>query len=130
MAKDPEITSPDTRVDVGGATGEGVGIVEAPRGTLIHHYKTDEKGVVTEANLIVATTHNKGPINLAIRKAAKHFIKEGKVDEAILNYVEMAFRPYDLCLACATHAVTKGTIPLQIDIYTRQGNLYQSLRNF
>ena len=130
LAKDPEITSPDTRVEVGEATGEGVGIVEAPRGTLIHHYKTDEKGVVTEANLIVATTHNKGPINLAIRKAAKHFIKEGKVDEAILNYVEMAFRPYDLCLACATHAVTKGTIPLQIDIYTRQGNLYQSLRNF
>lgn len=129
LAQDPEITSPDVRAELGEVTGEGVGIIEAPRGTLIHHYKTDENGVVTEANLIVATTHNKGPITLAIRKAAKHFIKNGQVDEKILNYVEMAFRPYDLCLACATH-VLPGRLPIEINIYDSDGNLYKTLRNF
>ena len=129
LAQDPEITSPDVRAKLGEGTGEGVGIIEAPRGTLIHHYKTDENGVVTEANLIVATTHNKGPITLAIRKAAKHFIKNGQVDEKILNYVEMAFRPYDLCLACATH-VLPGKLPIEINIYDSDGNLYKTLRNF
>ncbi len=130
LANDPEITSPEVRRHDFNMTGEGVGIVEAPRGTLIHHYQTDDQGIVTNANLIVATTHNKGPINLAIRKAAKHFIKDGKVDEAILNYVEMAFRPYDLCLACATHAAGPGSTPLEVDIYTKDGALYQRLRNF
>ncbi|WP_022853555.1 Ni/Fe hydrogenase subunit alpha [Thermodesulfatator atlanticus] len=130
LASDPEITSPETRRHDFNITGEGVGIVEAPRGTLIHHYQTDENGYVTNANMIVATTHNKGPINAAIRKAAKHFIKEGKVNEAILNYVEMAFRPYDLCLACATHAAGPGVTPIEIAIYDRKGNLYKTLRNF
>lgn len=130
LAQDPEITSPDTRAELGEVVGEGVGIVEAPRGTLIHHYKTDDKGIVTEANLIVATTHNNGPINVAIKKAAKHFIKNGNVDERILNYVEMAFRPYDLCLACATHAITPGSMPIEINIYDSDGNLYQTLKNF
>ncbi len=129
LAQDPEITSPDVRAELGEVTGEGVGIIEAPRGTLIHHYKTDEKGIVTEANLIVATTHNKGPITLAIRKAAKHFIKDGQVDERILNYVEMAFRPYDLCLACATH-VLPGRLPIEIEVYDAEGNIVQTLRNF
>jgi F420-non-reducing hydrogenase large subunit len=130
IASDPEIVSPETAREDFNITGEGVGIVEAPRGTLIHHYQTDDKGVVTNANLIVATTHNKGPINLAVRNAAKHFIKDGKVDEAILNYVEMAFRPYDLCLACATHAARPGRIPFEINIFTNSGQLYQTIKNF
>ncbi len=129
LAQDPEITSPDVRAELGEVTGEGVGIIEAPRGTLIHHYKTDDEGRVTEANLIVATTHNKGPITLAIRKAAKHFIKNGNVDERILNYVEMAFRPYDLCLACATHMLP-GRLPIEIEIYDSEGELVKTLRNF
>ncbi len=129
LAQDPEITSPDVRAELGEVTGEGVGIIEAPRGTLIHHCKTDDKGRVTEANLIVATTHNKGPITLAIRKAAKHFIKNGNVDERILNYVEMAFRPYDLCLACATHMLP-GRLPIEIEIYDSEGELVKTLRNF
>ncbi len=129
LAQDPEITNPDVRAELGEVTGEGVGIIEAPRGTLIHHYKTDDKGRVTEANLIVATTHNKGPITLAIRKAAKHFIKNGNVDERILNYVEMAFRPYDLCLACATHMLP-GRLPVEIEIYDSEGELVKTLRNF
>lgn len=130
LAKDPEITSQDARAPLGEVTGEGVGIIEAPRGTLIHHYNTDEKGIVTDANIVVATTHNKGPINLAVRKAAKHFIKNGKVDEGILNHVEMAYRPYDLCLGCATHAVRPGSSPVEINIYNERKELSRTLKNF
>jgi F420-non-reducing hydrogenase large subunit len=130
LAQDPEITSDDARAPLGEVTGEGVGIIEAPRGTLIHHYNTDEKGIVTDANIVVATTHNKGPINLAVRKAAKHFIKDGNVDEGILNHVEMAFRPYDLCLGCATHAVKPGSSPVEINIYNSSKELTRSLKNF
>ncbi len=130
LAQDPEITSDDARAPLGEVTGEGVGIIEAPRGTLIHHYNTDEKGIVTDANIVVATTHNKGPINLAVRKAAKHFIKNGNVDEGILNHVEMAFRPYDLCLGCATHAVKPGSSPVEINIYNSNKELTRSLKNF
>ena len=130
LAKDPEITNQDARAELGEVTGEGVGIIEAPRGTLIHHYHTDERGIVTDANIVVATTHNKGPINLAVRKAAKHFIKNGKVDEAILNHVEMAYRPYDLCLGCATHAVKAGSKPVEINIYNERKELTRTLKNF
>ena len=129
LSRDPEITGSDAWQPVGEVIGEGVGIIEAPRGTLIHHYNTDEKGIVTDANLIVATTHNKGPINLAVNKAAKHFIRDGKVDDGLLNYVEMAFRPYDLCLACATHAVTGGGWPLTAQIYNAAGELLQTIKN-
>ncbi len=130
LASDPDIVSDDVRRDDFNITKEGIGIVEAPRGTLIHHYKTDENAIVTDVNLIVATTQNKGPINVSIKKAAKHFIKEGKVNDKLLNYVEMAFRPYDLCLACATHAIKPGSVPIEIDIFTKEGKLYKKLRNF
>lgn len=128
IAADESITSPDVRAELG-KPSEGVGIIEACRGTLIHHYKTDDKGIVQEANLIVATTHNKGPINVAVRRAAAHFIQNGKVDEGILNLVEIAYRPYDICLACATH-VLPGRLPVQVDIYDHKGELYKTLRNF
>ena len=124
-----DLTSPDIRTPLGEAVGEGVGIIEAVRGVLIHHYQTDSRGIVEDCNLIVATTHNKGPINIAIRRAADHFIKDGKVDEGILNMVEMAYRPYDLCLACATHALP-GRSPLQINIYDAQGKIYETMKNF
>lgn len=129
LAEDESITAPDIRTPLGEAVGEGVGIIEAVRGLLIHHYKTDSRGIVEDCNLIVATTHNKGPINVAIRRAADHFIKDGKVDEGILNMVEMAYRPYDLCLACATHALP-GRSPLQINIYDAQGKIYETMQNF
>lgn len=128
LAADESITSPDIRAELG-KPSEGVGIIEACRGTLIHHYKTDDRGIVQEANLIVATTHNKGPINVAVRRAAEHFIKNGKVDEGILNLVEIAYRPYDICLACATH-VLPGRLPIEIQIYDHKGELYKILRNF
>jgi F420-non-reducing hydrogenase large subunit len=129
LAMDESITADDIRAPLGEAVGEGVGIIEAVRGILIHHYKTDKRGIVEEANLIVATTHNKGPINVAVRRAAQNFIKDGQVDEGILNLVEMAYRPYDICLACATHTLP-GRQPVQIDIYDSRGKAYQTLKNF
>lgn len=130
LANDPEITGEDTWTRPTSCTGEGVGIIEANRGTLIHHYQTDQEGIVTRANLIVATTHNNAPINLAVKKAARHFIRNGEVSEALLNHVEMAFRPYDLCLACATHTVTGGGTPIEMNIYKPGGELYRTLKNF
>mgnify|MGYP005841648145 CR=1 FL=1 len=128
LASDEAITSADIRTGLR-KPDEGVGIIEAVRGVLIHHYKTDGKGFVEEANLIVATTHNNGPINVAIKRTAQTLIKNGKVDEGILNLVEMAYRPYDICLACATHTLP-GRLPIQIDIYNSKGELYKNLRNF
>ncbi len=130
LSKDPEITSDDARAPLGEVTGEGVGIIEAPRGTLIHHYNTDSNGIVTDANIVVATTHNKGPINLAVRKAARHFIKDGKVDEAILNHIEMAYRPYDLCLGCATHAIKPGSKPIKVEIFNADKEKIRTLQNY
>ena len=130
LSRDPDITSKDIWNKPTSCPGEGVGIIEAPRGTLIHHYCTDDKGFVTDANLIVATTHNNAPINLAVKKAAKHFIKGGEIGENMLNYVEMAFRPYDLCLACATHAVTGAQSPLKVEVFDSRGNLYKTLQNY
>lgn len=128
LAGDESITGPDIRAELG-TPSEGVGIIEAVRGILIHHYKTDDRGIVQEANLIVATTHNKGPINVAIRRAAEHFIHDGRVDEGILNMVEMAYRPYDLCLACATHNLP-GRSPVQVDVYDHTGEMCRSLKNY
>ena len=105
---------------------EGVGIVEAPRGTLIHHYKTDERAIVTEANLIVATVNNAAAINMSIEKAAKTFIKGGEISEGLLNMAEMAFRPYDPCHACGTHA-WPGDMPLTINIHAHSGELLRQL---
>lgn len=129
LASDESITDKNVRQELTQVVGEGVGIVEVPRGTLIHHYKTDEKACVTEANLIVATTHNKGAINVAVKKAAQYFIKGGNVDEGILNMVEMAYRPYDLCFACATHTLP-GRTPIELNIYSHDGELIKSLRNY
>lgn len=83
---------------------EGIGVVEAPRGTLLHHYKTDERGVLTDVNLLVATLFNSASICMSIERAARAFIQRGEVSEGLLNRVEMAFRAYDPCLSCATHA--------------------------
>jgi len=105
----------------------GVGTIEAARGHLIHDYDTDENGIVTAMNLIVATTHNYAGINLAVRNAARGVIKGGDVDEGKLNMVEMAFRAYDPCMACATHALP-GKTPLEFDIYDADGNLRRTIK--
>ena len=95
LLQNPEITNPQTRLDVTPSAGRGVGHVEAPRGTLIHDYTTDENGMMVSANMIVGTTHNLAPISMSVEQSAKMLIKDGHVDEGILNRVEMAVRAYD-----------------------------------
>ncbi len=115
LTQDPEITSPHVRNIPTETPSEGVGIVEAPRGTLTHHYVTDERGIVTRANLIVGTTNNYAPMSISVKKAAQALIKGGEVDEGKLNMVEMAFRSYDPCFGCATHSLP-GQMPLEVRI--------------
>ncbi len=108
------------------APGEGVGVVEAPRGTLIHHYRVDDNGVITAANLIVASQNNAGAMCLSVDKAAKALIKNGKVDEAVLNKIEMAFRAYDPCFGCATHSLP-GKMPLELRLRDQAGRHFASV---
>jgi len=110
----PEICDPKVRAVVEPKAGVGIGSVEAPRGTLTHHYETDERGVLTKVNMIVGTTNNNAPISLSVMKAAKGLIHGGKATEGILNRVEMAFRLYDPCCSCATHALGKAPLELAI----------------
>lgn len=121
LADAEELTSPDIRNMDLKTPKEGFGIVEAPRGTLIHHYQTDEEGVLTDVNLLVATLFNSAPICMSIEKAAKKLIKGGKVSEGLLNMVEMAFRAYDPCLSCATHSLP-GKMSLEIVLRDKSGN--------
>jgi F420-non-reducing hydrogenase large subunit len=130
LATDPEITSDNFHTIPTQTPTEGVGIVEAPRGTLTHHYWTDERGIVTKANLIVGTTNNYAPISMSIKKAAQTFIKKGTiVTEGMLNRVEMAFRPYDPCFGCATHSLP-GQMPLVVVIRDAQGNVVRELSQY
>ena len=129
LATDPEITSPNVRVVPTKVPSEGVGIVEAPRGTLTHHYRTDERGLLTMVNLVVGTTNHNAAMSLSINKAARSFIKAGTVvEEGLLNRIEMAYRAYDPCLGCATHSLP-GRIALQVSIRDAQGNPIRVLRS-
>jgi len=116
LAEDEEILDKKIRNIPTEIPDEGIGVVEAPRGTLFHHYKTDERGVILKANLIVATVNNSAAISMSVKKAAEGLIKNGKVSDGLLNMVEMAFRAYDPCLACATHFLP-GQTPLKVNIY-------------
>ena len=127
IANDPEVASDNFRSLPTETPTEGVGIVEAPRGTLTHHYWTDERGITTKVNLIVGTTNNYAPISMSIKKAAQCFIHKGAVvTEGLLNRVEMAFRLYDPCLSCATHSLP-GQMPLQVTIHDAQGQVQDVL---
>jgi F420-non-reducing hydrogenase large subunit len=126
LINDPEITSPDVRRVPTNVPAEGMGVVEAPRGTLFHHYKTDDRGILTMANMIVATGNNAARIAMSVERAAKGLIKAGHVTEGLLNKVEMAFRAYDPCLGCATHTLP-GHMPLKANIYNRKRELLQQL---
>jgi F420-non-reducing hydrogenase large subunit len=117
LANDPEISGKELRakIDKNNIPGEGVGIVEAQRGTLTHHYWTDEKGIITKANIIVGTTNNNAAICMSLKKAAQGLIKKGvDADQGILNMIEMAFRAYDPCFSCATHRLP-GDMPLVVE---------------
>lgn len=127
LAQDEEITSPEVRVLPTAIPSVGIGVLEAPRGTLFHHYETDEEGILTKVNLIVATGHNNGAICMSVKKAAQGLIKKGEVSEGLLNMIEMAFRAYDPCFACATHSLP-GQMPLEVDIYNAQGKLIRKVK--
>ncbi len=129
LCNEPDITSPEVRniPEPENFKGEGIGAIEAPRGSLIHHYKTDKAGLITELNLIVASAFNYGAMNLSVKKAAKALIKKGKYDQGILNMVEMAFRNYDPCFSCATHCLP-GTMPIKVEIFNKDGELIHVIK--
>jgi len=121
---DPDITSDRYRLIPREITGTGIGIVEAMRGTLTHHYTCDPNGICTSANLIVGTTNNNAPIQMVTKKVAQALIAPGKEpDQGILNMIEMAFRAFDPCYSCATHSLP-GQMPLEVRIY-KGGELFR-----
>jgi len=127
LVNDDEILDSNVRAIPSSIPSEGVGIIEAPRGTLTHHYWTDENGIVTKANLIVGTTNNNAPISMAVKKAATKLIgKGGEVTDGLLNMVEMAFRLFDPCFSCATHSLP-GQMPLVVEIRDSSGELIKEI---
>jgi F420-non-reducing hydrogenase large subunit len=127
LAMDPDIIGKELRTPIDSIVGEGVDTVEAQRGTLTHHYWTDDKGIVTKVNIIVGTTNNNAAINMSIKKAAQGLIKKGvEVTDGILNMIEMAFRAYDPCFSCATHSLP-GEMPLIVEIKEADGKLLQRI---
>ncbi len=126
LLNDSEILSTHVRAHAGPNNFEGVGVAEAPRGTLIHHYKIDESGLIKSANLIIATGHNNLAMNRGILQAAKHFIKGPAVPEGMLNRVEAVIRTFDPCLSCSTHAV--GRMNLAIQLIDSEGNILAERR--
>ncbi len=125
LAKDDEILSDEIRVVPTETPSEGIGCLEAPRGTLTHHYVTDERGILEKVNLIVGTTNNHAAICMSVKKAAKGLIKKGvEITEGLLNQVEMAFRAYDPCFGCATHSLP-GQMPLTVRLRGPDGEVLQ-----
>ncbi|OFZ79856.1 MAG: F420-nonreducing hydrogenase [Bdellovibrionales bacterium RIFOXYD1_FULL_53_11] len=128
LCRDKEITEPKVRVLPTNTPSEGVGSVEAPRGTLTHHYWTDSRGIVKKVNIVVGTTNNNAPITMSIKKAAMGLIKKGTVvNEGILNMIEMAFRAYDPCFSCATHSLP-GNMPMIVNIRDAKGEIVQTIK--
>jgi F420-non-reducing hydrogenase large subunit len=130
LARDPEIIDPNVRPVVKTTPNEGVGSVEAPRGTLTHHYWTDENGILTKVNLVVGTTNNYAPLAMSVKNTATSLIQKGTViTEGLLNRVEMAFRSYDPCMSCATHSLP-GQMPLEVRIRDVDGNVVKTLSQY
>jgi len=126
LANDPVTAGKEIRNIPTATPSVGYGVVEAPRGTLFHHYETDEAGLIREANLIVATQNNAARIAMSVEKAAKGVIHDGLVTDGLLNMVEMAFRAYDPCHGCATHSLP-GQMPLVARIFGADGTLLREI---
>lgn len=126
LLNDPDILSTRVQAVAGPNRSEGIGVAEAPRGTLIHHYRIDENGLITWANLIIATGHNNLAMNRGILQAAKHFVKGEKIQEGMLNRVEAVIRCFDPCLSCSTHAV--GQMPLHVQLLAPNGQVLDEVR--
>jgi F420-non-reducing hydrogenase large subunit len=129
LLEDPEITSTDIRAKANPpGAARGVASVEAPRGTLIHDYETDDKGMIKNVNLIVGTTHNNAPINMSVKQTAKAVIKDGAYDEEKLNMLEMAIRAYDPCISCATHNLD-GSVRIKVNVRNHKGKTVKVYKN-
>jgi len=126
ILKDERICGTEVRITTNPTKAEGVGVIEAPRGTLIHHYWVNKYGAIEKANLIVATGHNNIAINRSVELVAKEYIHNGDVREGLLNRVEGAIRCYDPCLSCATHAL--GQMALKIQIFGPDGEVVREMR--
>jgi NAD-reducing hydrogenase large subunit len=126
LIADDDVVCSETRVRVDRKAGEGVGVIEAPRGTLIHHYWCDDSGKIEKLNLIVATAHNNPAMDMSVNEVAKEFVDGGKITEGAMNMVEMAIRAYDPCLSCATHAI--GQMPLTIELLGFEGEVIDTMR--
>ncbi len=122
---DEEIIGSDLIAEKGVKQSEGIGVIEAPRGTLFHHYQINEEGLVTKANLIVSTTSNNQAMNESVRSVANQYLDGHEITEALLNHLEVAVRAYDPCLSCATHAL--GKMPLQITLQSVDGTVIDLL---
>jgi NAD-reducing hydrogenase large subunit len=121
LLEDDDLLSSDLRADAGVNRHEAVGVSEAPRGTLFHHYRVDEKGLITHVNLIIATGQNNLAINRTVAQIAQSYIQNGRFDEGILNRIEAGVRAYDPCLSCSTHAV--GQMAMEVELYDARGEL-------
>jgi len=126
LLEDPDILSTDLVTHSSGITGEGVGVIEAPRGTLWHHYWTDDNGQITKVNLIVATGNNNYAMSTSVDMVAKEFVDPNNLTEGMLNRVEAAIRAYDPCLSCSTHAI--GQMPLIVEVRGPNGELVQRVK--
>lgn len=120
LLHDPDLQGDDL-TQQGELQSTGIGVIEAPRGTLFHHYEIDEQGLITKANLIVSTTNNNRAMNESIRQVANQYLNGHQLTEPLLNQLEVAVRAYDPCLSCATHAL--GQMPLEVGLYNAQGQL-------
>jgi NAD-reducing hydrogenase large subunit len=116
---EPDILSTRVRAHAEPNNLEGIGVAEAPRGTLLHHYKIDENGLIVWANLIIATGHNNLAMNRGVLQVAKHFVDGARLQEGMLNRVEAVIRAYDPCLSCSTHAL--GKMPLRVQLLSPDG---------
>jgi NAD-reducing hydrogenase large subunit len=126
LLPDPDLQSSDLRAEAGVNRLEGIGVSEAPRGTLFHHYYVDKDGLLTKINLIIATGQNSLAMNRTVAQIAKHYVKGPKIEEPILNRVEAGIRAFDPCLSCSTHAV--GQMPLHVELRRVDGTLLQEMR--
>jgi len=126
LLEDPNITRSNVRSNAGPNNMVGIGVTEAPRGTLIHHYRTDESGIVNWANLIVATGHNSLAMNRGVLQVAKHYLNGSSLSEGMLNRVEAVIRTFDPCLSCSTHAF--GKMPIHVKLIDSQGHVLQELK--
>jgi NAD-reducing hydrogenase large subunit len=126
LLDDPDIVGTDLMADKGPPREEGIGVIEAPRGTLVHHYRVNRDSLVSFCNLIVSTTNNNQAMNEAIRVVATQFLDGRELTEGLLNHIEVALRAYDPCLSCATHAL--GEMPLEVELVDADGALVSRAR--